>query len=502
MRSIKEYLSRRMSRRDSMKLSGLALGGLALGSRADADCVEPTIACYPSPIDTQKYTFFDDLPELRYDLGVYPPLEPNEMRISFMGSSIPPTRRAQAMMSVFVEVGGGEGGRASDQAVFDCGSGVCANYDAMDVGFGRMDKVFINHLHGDHMNDLTHIYCFGPSGDRRHPLYVWGSSPSQVKNPGRSPKYYADGTRNYCKHLRELCRWHSESFSFESTMTKEYELPTMDDWGLPHELVQVGDDPPTDGYALYPIELDWRKTGVAYHNKTTGMKITHFPVIHTRQGAMGYKVEWNGLSMIYTSDTKPELNTIVQGSNGGKGVDVLVHEMVPAPEVWAMKQLGYDRPGKGPLWDTTLENIQTVQDSSHTPQGAFGYLLSQIFPRPKLTVATHFPTSNDTVACALGSVKRHVPNVNVLMPNPDLCWSFDRMVIRVFGQIPGGPKPSIQIVKAKVLEFGYSPFPQLIGQTFYPPKYHDRKGNPDPYAQLDMSTAILPGPDTFCEDGY
>ncbi|HOC00510.1 MAG TPA: hypothetical protein PKM43_17400 [Verrucomicrobiota bacterium] len=122
---------------------------------------------------------------------VVTPLETNEMRITFMGSMIPlPVRRAQAEMSVFVEVGWNPDpddrvyqGRAVDQFVFDCGAGVSANYAAAVVGFRRMDKVFINHLHGDHMNDLTHIYCFGPAGDRKSPLYVFGQSKSGVPDP-------------------------------------------------------------------------------------------------------------------------------------------------------------------------------------------------------------------------------------------------------------------------------------------------------------------------------
>jgi len=58
--------------------------------------------------------------------------------------------------------------------LFDCGSGVVSNYVAMDVPWSRMSKVFLTHLHGDHTSDLTHEYCFGPQGDRKFPLYVWG----------------------------------------------------------------------------------------------------------------------------------------------------------------------------------------------------------------------------------------------------------------------------------------------------------------------------------------
>jgi len=55
---------------------------------------------------------------------------------------------------------------------------VTTNYSAMGISFGRMSKIFLNHLHGDHMGDLAHIYCFGPAFDRKSPLYVWGSGPS------------------------------------------------------------------------------------------------------------------------------------------------------------------------------------------------------------------------------------------------------------------------------------------------------------------------------------
>jgi len=58
------------------------------------------------------------------------------------------------------------------------------------------------------------------------------------------------------------------------------------------------------------------------------VKITHFPVVHCRKGSLGYKLEWNGLSLVYTSDTKPERNCIAAARNERKGVDVFIHEMI------------------------------------------------------------------------------------------------------------------------------------------------------------------------------
>jgi ribonuclease Z len=217
-----------------------------------------------------------------------------------------------------------------------------------------MDKVFLTHLHGDHMSDLSHVYCFGPSGDRWSPLYVWGPGPSGVKSPQPPRRLYDDGTRAFCRNLREAMRWHSESFSFQVTSYKDCPYPTQESWGLPGKPVPVGDDPADDAYALIPIELDWTRYGlvpgdnVAYHNKKTGVRITHFPVVHTRRGAIGYTLEWTPpegrvLSMIYTSDTKPERVSLAKASEGG-GVDAFIHEMVVPPEVWAYKNMGLQAP--------------------------------------------------------------------------------------------------------------------------------------------------------------
>lgn len=457
------------------------------------------------------------------------PLEPNEMRITFMGSVFPQPRRAQQEMSVFVEVGWVSDptdtfyqGRAVDQFIFDCGSGVSANYSACNVGFRRMDKIFINHLHADHMGDLAHIYSFGPAGDRKSPLYVWGPGPSGVpnpsyapprmKNPGKSQRYYDDGTKAFCKNLREAMRWHTESMSFQGTSYASYTPPTRKSWGLPCDPVPVGDDLPNDSYAMVPIELDWTKSGkvegdnIAYYNPATGVKITHFPVIHCRKGSVGYKLEWNGLSMIYTSDTKPERNCIEQASNGGLGVDALIHEMIVPPEVYAMKSLGLSAPlpaGVSADFDAYVQGTKDVYASSHTPQGAFGYLLTQIEPRPRLAVATHFPVSDDTVACALQSVQAQCPWVVWDPENPNsgnITWSFDLMVLRLFA----GEQRILQ-QKATVSDYTFAP-PVRTPADPLPPKYHDAEGKWDPTAQLDRSTEIPPvekdGTVNYCEDGY
>lgn len=527
--------------RNYLKVSLLVLFGLSMcvvATAKDAD------EFYPTSTNTQRYSYFKSLH--RFEPGT--PLDPNEMRITFLGSEIPPVRRAQQMMSIFVEVGNAKG--EADQFVFDCGSGVSANYGAMGIGYERMNKIFITHLHGDHMSDLTHIYCFGPPA-RQSPLYVFGPSASnKIYTEPKDPKYnpnpkvfgpYDDGTKTYCEMLRAAMRWHTESFSFQNTSYAGFDPTTIKvRWGLPVDPVPVKDprasyaggeryneadyvDSPNDGYALVPIELDWTKFGegfrpgsdtikdnVAYLNLKSGVKITHFPVIHARQGSIGYKLEWNGLSMIFSGDTKPEYFSLAEGNNEGHGVDVFVHEMVVPPQIWAMKNAGLKTP---PPFDSPgVQQLKRVQDSSHTPQGAFGYILSQLNPRPRLMVATHFPVADDTVKCALKSVQDHCPDIKKL--GKEITWSFDLMVIRV-------TKEKIEQLRAVVSDFGFSPATPTYADE-NTPKYwtwqldddgnmvFDDEGNPirigDSFGQINTKTAIPAteedGTVNYREDGY
>lgn len=526
MKKTKKARSEGLTRRELMKASGLALGGLALGGAMVAAGAGKALArqqcgyneCnYPvNPDTTQEYSYAASPPLHEFTLDMQPELRRDEMRITFLGTAFPPARRAQQMMSIFVEVGpwvpdpNGGFGKATDSFVFDCGAGALTNYGAMGIAFSRMDKIFLSHLHADHMSDLSAIYCFGPANDRKWPLYVWGQARSNVPIPGSSPsQYYDDGTHAFCENLRAAMRWHSESFSFLQTSYKNYDPPTQDGWKTPCPLVPVGDDASNDGYGLVPIELDWTKYGevpddnLAYHNEKTGVRITHFPVIHTRKGSMGYKLEWNGLSMIYTSDTRPETVSIGQADNvdpntgKARGVDVFIHEMILPPELLTMKNWPLPSPpppGTDPNFDKAVQTTTNIENSSHTPQGAFGYLLSQINPRPRLTVISHFPVADDTIKCAMNSVRAHFPKGGYPVFGKDIIWSTDLMVLKVKKGRNGKP-PQIEQLMGKVSDYTFGP-PQNVYFPLKDPKY------PTPTAQLDTSTLIEPGNNTYCENGY
>lgn len=131
--------------------------------------------------------------------------------------------------------------------------------------------------------------------------------------------------------------------------------------------------------------------------------------------------------------------------------------------------------------------MKEVQDSSHTPQGAFGYLLSQIHPSPKLTVATRFPVADDTVACALNSVRQHCSWVTMDPPGQgNFVFSFDLMVIKVFAGVAGG-RP--QQFRALVNNYGFSPVAQ-VPPNLKTAKYHNPDKSDAPLKQLDLETWV------------
>lgn len=477
-------MSGRMNRREVLKATGLAIGGLALGGVPVGAAAVPQSPEHGRPRPRSTNSFFEALPPF------FPGREPlgaNKMRITFLGSWFSP-RIAQEANSVFVEVGDALG--EPDQFVFDCGSGVQSKYNACGIGFSRMDKIFLTHLHGDHMSDLMHIYCFGPSLDRKSPLYVWGPGNSHFidkTDPAGGPYgNYADGTAAYCGLLREAARWHSESFSFQSTaFTDEYiaKHGLLPSWTCPDAHPAAPPADRKDSYDLIPFELDWRTEGAtAYYNPASGVTITHFPAVHARQGSISYKVEWNGLSMVFSGDTKPNNYMVRQGS----GIDVLIHEMALPPDVWTQKIAGISP--KSPFYERALADSENVIASSHTVQKAFGYILSQMAVAPRLAVATHFPATDDTIIPALADIRLWYPDGAVAVAN-------DLMVIEV-------TKNRIRQRRAVVSDYAWPPHVpmDILVARFDTPKYWTYETNDkgqvvkvgDPYAQLDPQADIIP----------
>src|SRR5271166_6692595 len=101
---------------------------------------------------------------------------PDEMRISFLGSTPYPPRVDQAGTCMMVELGNG------DRFFFDFGPGCVKNILAMGVPVPSINDIFITHLHVDHYHDLSYLLPFSAwAGRWKQPLRITGPS-------GRTPE--------------------------------------------------------------------------------------------------------------------------------------------------------------------------------------------------------------------------------------------------------------------------------------------------------------------------
>ena len=267
-------------------------------------------------------------------------LQSDEVRVTFMGSTYYPNQ-SQSGMSIFVELGNG------DNFVFDLGIGSLRNYNSFSIPFNTINHVFFSHLHMDHMSDLPYFMMFRPIQGGWTPLHIYGPS-------GSEPQY---GIAHLIEKMLEMTAWHRDSFE-----------------GWP-----IG-----EGYNPMVHEFDFMDEGGVVYEEN-GVRITHWPTSHTKDGATSYRLDWNGRSLCYTGDNRPNSLTIKYCT----GVDMLVSEVQNAAVSISSIALGMP-PSMG---------AYTI-DNAHTPGYGLGYICEEA--QPKVCVATHYSYddifNNETVA--------------------------------------------------------------------------------------------------------
>jgi len=266
-------------------------------------------------------------------------LAADEMRISACGSGNPPVRRGQGCTCWLVELGNG------DNFIFDVGGGTVPNLWSLGVPPTRLDKLLLTHLHLDHVGGI--LTLFDSMGwSRNTPLHVWGSS-------GHTPEL---GTAAFVNHIQKAAAWHTES--------KRGISPSGGMKAVPHEF----------DYSLFSPENPRQLV----HDEN-GVKIYAFPILHILVGAVGYRLEWNGLSMAFTGDSEPTRQEAEQAA----GVDVFIHEAFITPEAFAKRN------------SMPLEVAENIIYKAHTPAD----MLGQVFDiaRPVLGVGTHYFQDDDLI---------------------------------------------------------------------------------------------------------
>ena len=255
-------------------------------------------------------------------------LAENEIRVVACGTGMPAARRGQAATCFLVEVGNG------DKFLFDVGSGSMANVAALMIPYDYLDKVFLTHLHTDHMGDIGALWAGGWTAGRTNGLKVWGPS---GQTPEMGTKYAMD---NFLKHAN----WDFQTRAFLLS--------------------------PVPG-RIVTTEFDYKGENQVVYQEN-GVTIRSWPAIHTGDGPVSYSLEYNGMKAVIGGDTFPNKWFVKYA----KGADLVIHEAFMGPELFVKY---YNQPPQL-AWRACC--------AFHTSGQAFGKVMSEI--KPVHAVAYHF----------------------------------------------------------------------------------------------------------------
>lgn len=256
-------------------------------------------------------------------------LEDGELRVTMLGSGNPWPTRAQSSMGILVEAGNPE----RDLFLFDVGTGTIATYGSLKLPVNKLNKLFLTHLHADHTSDLiTLAGSYSKVGRADGPVYVWGPS-------GTEPRL---GTKHFVESIEEALAW--DTAAGAGAINPE-------------------------SMKLVVSEFDFMKTDVVYERN--GVKISSFPSIHCIGGAVGYRLDFAGLSFAFSGDTRP-CRALVRACGG---VDVLVHECFPPAAALAAAS------------GLSIERATIALEAAHTSPRGVGKVFSLV--KPRLGALTH-----------------------------------------------------------------------------------------------------------------
>ncbi|MCP3849876.1 MAG: MBL fold metallo-hydrolase [Gammaproteobacteria bacterium] len=272
----------------------------------------------PNGIAPERYVYYPGTETLAKD----------EIRVIACGTGMPAARHSQAATCFLIETGNG------DKFLFDIGTGSMANIAALMIPYQYLDKVFLSHLHTDHMGDIDALWAGGWTAGRPNALQVWGPS-------GQTPEM---GTKYAMENFLKFVNW--------DKVTREYKITPIPGQIETHEFDYKGENK------------------VVYSEN--GVTVRSWPAIHTGDGPVSYSLEYADLKVVFGGDTVP--NTWFQ--KFAKNADLVIHEAMMQPIQF--HEL-YGQP-KQLAWRVCCE--------FHTSPQSFGKVMSGINPRH--AVAYHF----------------------------------------------------------------------------------------------------------------
>ncbi len=288
----------------------------------------------------------------------------DEMRVVALGTGMPSARPKQAGACWLVELGNG------DKFIFDIGSECHSRIAAQKIPYDYLDKVFISHLHVDHMGDLDTFWLGGTTMNRTTPLRVWGPSGEDQIH----------GTAYALKMMQEMYRWDVDTRG-----------AVIDPRGL----------------SLQVNEFNYFGMNKPIYSKN-GVVIRSFPAAHGGEGAVCYMLEWKGLRFAYSGDNVPNQWWVDYTQH----VDLAVHESF-LPSVLLIEKQHF----------TPIEALN-VGTQGHTSPEQFGKVMS--LTQPRMAVAYHVYNDRDTAPIIRARIRKYYAG--------PLAISLDYMVFNVTKQ--------------------------------------------------------------------
>jgi ribonuclease Z len=277
----------------------------------------------PAGVAPDRYVYYPGTEALAED----------EIRVVACGTGMPAARRGQAATCFLVEAG-------DDKFIFDIGSGSMANLAALMIPYESLDKVFLTHLHTDHMGDIDGLWAGGWTSGRPNALRVWGPSGSRED---MGTKYAMD---NFLRHAN---------------------------WDYMTRAAMIG---PIPG-GIETTEFDYKGINKVVYQEN-GVTIRSIPAIHAGDGPVSYIVEYAGLKVVIGGDTFPNKWFLEHA----RDADLVIHESFMGPELMVKF---YDQPPQL-AWRACC--------AFHTSGQAFGKVMSEI--NPVHAVAYHFLNEEGT----------------------------------------------------------------------------------------------------------
>ena len=198
------------------------------------------------------------------------------MVVTLLGTGTPRPQAERGSAAVLVEAG-------TQKLLFDAGRDVARRIYQLGLDYNTVDKIFITHLHYDHIIGLPDLMLSGWVFQRTNPIRLWGP----------------DGSKDYVEHIQKAYRT-------DIDLRKQHT-------NLPAEGIRV--------------EVQEITAGVVYTKEDLTVKailVDHGVV----KPAFGYRIDYKGRSLVISGDTRYS-EQIVKHT---KGVDLLIHEIADANE--------------------------------------------------------------------------------------------------------------------------------------------------------------------------